>query len=66
MIPVNKLQWSSERPKFEDVEGKAVLVNWHHGTNYACYYFTSKVNFHDFVNFFDDDFIRYAVIDLEQ
>ena len=59
MIPEpNKLNWSTVKPTFEEVNGSTLIIEWSKGTDLVV--MTNKQRFH---GWFDGDFIRYAIIE---
>lgn len=58
---ISKLNWSTVKPTFEEVKGKTIIMDWTEGKDVVV--MTDRQRFQ---GWFDDEFIRYAIIDVTQ
>lgn len=56
------IKWNTEKPKFEDVEGKDVLVKWRSKLGHVNTDMLNGINRVQFVAWFDNDFIAYTIL----
>jgi len=63
MIPESKLNWSYDRPKFEDVEGKTIVCEYDYGSGDRGLQTVVGMTKRNYEQVFDNGFSHYAIID---